>query len=318
MTEASREPLSISIVIPARNEAHDIRATLERCLAIEYAAKEIIVVDDSTDETPQIVEEYADRGVRLIHRETNQDACCGARNVGIRAASGEVVVLLNADAHPSGDFLTRIAAHYAQGADWLVVLSRVANCESLWGRYLAAHEFVNWEGRPFEPWWSEGVSFRRSAAETVGGIPGNFPVRFCRDNMLGVAFAKAGLRKQVDQTIVMPHVVPDTFESFWGHRVWRGTMFPPNFFYFRGYSLPRIALREIAKLGRTLLVNLLVLPRLWIAARYARQAGGLSALPEQALAAAIDDFAQTLGTWRALRELVRVEGWRAEPPPPRL
>jgi glycosyltransferase involved in cell wall biosynthesis len=139
MAEASPEPLSISIVIPARNEAQDIRATLERCLAIDYPAKEIIVVDDSSDETPQIVEEYAEKGVRLIRREKNQDACCGARNVGIRAAQGEVIVLLDADAHPPPDFLARIAEHYAAGADWLVVRSRVANRESLWGRYLYAH-----------------------------------------------------------------------------------------------------------------------------------------------------------------------------------
>jgi hypothetical protein len=83
-------------------------------------------------------------------------------------------------------------------------------------------------------------------------------------------------------------------------------------------SLPRITLRELAKLGRMLLVNLLVLPRLWFALAYAHHAGGWRALPGQAFAAAVDDVAQTLGTWRALRELVRVEGWRAEPPPARV
>jgi glycosyltransferase involved in cell wall biosynthesis len=305
-------------VIPARNEAQDIRATLERCLAIDYPNKEVIVVDDSTDATPQIVAEYADRGVRLIHREKNQDACCGARNVGIDAAEGDIVVLLNADAHPAPDFLSRVAEHYASGADWLVVRSRVANTETLWGEYLFAHEQVTWEGRPFDPWWSEGVSFRKRAATAVGGIPGNFPVRFCRDNMLGVEFVRAGFSKAVDASITMEHVVPDTFSSFWHHRVWRGTMFPPNFFYFRNTSIPRIALRETLKLGRTALVNLLVVPRLWSAARYARYAGGWRALPGQALAALLDDVAQTLGSWRALRELARVEGWRATPPPARV
>ena len=125
-------------------------------------------------------------------------------------------------------------------------------------------------------------------------------------------------RVWIEETADRCDILPDTFASFWSHRVWRGTMFPPNFFYFRGASLPRITLRELAKLGRTLLVNLLVLPRLWLAAAYAQQAGGWRALPGQAWAAAVDDVAQTLGTWRALRELVRVEGWRAVPPPPRV
>lgn len=310
----SRPP--ITLVIPARNEAQDIRATLERCLAIDYEPKEVIVVDDSTDETPRIVEEYADRGVRLIHREKNTDACCGARNVGMRAATGEIIVLLNADARPKPDFLARIAEHYADGADWLVVRSQVANRETLWGQYLYAQEQVALEGQPFDPWWSEGFSFRRSAGEAVGGIPGSFPVRFCRDNMLGVQFAKAGLTKHVDASIEMEHVVPDTLSSFWHHRVWRGTMFPPTFFYFRNKTLSGIAARELAKACRTLLVNLLVVPRLWIARRYARHVGGWRKVPGQAFAAALDGAAQTLGTWRALRELARVEGWRATPPPP--
>ena len=83
-------PPSFSLIIPTRNEAEDIRHTLERCLALDYDRKEIIVVDDSSDETPRIVSEYAARGVRLIHREENVDGCCGARNAGMRAAPGSV------------------------------------------------------------------------------------------------------------------------------------------------------------------------------------------------------------------------------------
>ena len=68
-SHATHAAASFSFVIPTRNEAEDIRRTLERCLAVDYPHKEILVVDDSTDETPRIVSEYADRGVRLIHRE---------------------------------------------------------------------------------------------------------------------------------------------------------------------------------------------------------------------------------------------------------
>jgi uncharacterized protein (DUF2126 family) len=73
----------VSIVIPARNEVRDIAATLDTILAIDYEPKEILVVDDSTDETPDIVVRYAGRGVRLIHREQNRNGCCGARNLGM-------------------------------------------------------------------------------------------------------------------------------------------------------------------------------------------------------------------------------------------
>ena len=125
ITQAATElrPL-VSIVIPARNEGADIARTLEVCLDIDYAPKEIIVVDDSTDDTPAIVASYAERNVRLIHRTQNDNGCCGARTTGMRQAAGVIVVLLNADARPAPDFIDRILTHYRDGADYVIVRSR--------------------------------------------------------------------------------------------------------------------------------------------------------------------------------------------------
>jgi chlorobactene glucosyltransferase len=53
-----RQPPLISVIIPARNEARNIRRCLAALLAQDYACYEIIVVDDrSTDETPSILRE---------------------------------------------------------------------------------------------------------------------------------------------------------------------------------------------------------------------------------------------------------------------
>jgi O-antigen biosynthesis protein len=87
----------ISVVICA----HNAGATLDECLrhtvALDYPWLETIVVDDgSTDETPEIAQRYAD--VRLL-RVTH----CGlaeARNEGFRAARGELIAYLDADAFP--------------------------------------------------------------------------------------------------------------------------------------------------------------------------------------------------------------------------
>ncbi len=305
---------SFSLIIPTRNEAEDIRHTLERCLELDYDRKEIIVVDDSSDETPRIVSEYSDRGVRLIHREENVDGCCGARNAGMRAARGDVLVLLNADAVPSPDFLSRLAEHYQQGADWVLVRSRVQNTDTLWCRYLYAFEAAHLDAEDYAPFWSEGASFRRSAAEAVGYIPGSYPVRFCRDNMLGARLTESGCSKRLDRTIVMEHVVPDRLGEFWRHQIWRGTMFPPNFYFFYGMPLGKILLRELAKALRTLAVHGLVIPSLWRARRHARWVGGWRRIPGLALASAVDDCAQSVGSFQALRDLYRAVG--TSPPPP--
>ncbi len=105
--------MKFSIIIPTYNEARDIVATLESLLALDYPDREIIVVDDSTDRTPEIVRGYAAQGVRLIH--PGGGGRCEARNLGIRKASGEVVVLLNADVRLPADFLRRLACHYQRG-----------------------------------------------------------------------------------------------------------------------------------------------------------------------------------------------------------
>ncbi len=50
----------VSIIVPARNEEQDIRATLEQLLALDYSNYEIIAVNDrSTDATGKIMDEVA-------------------------------------------------------------------------------------------------------------------------------------------------------------------------------------------------------------------------------------------------------------------
>lgn len=56
----------VSVLVPARNEALNIRRCLESLLAQDYPLMEVLVLDDgSTDETPEIVAEMARRDPRL-------------------------------------------------------------------------------------------------------------------------------------------------------------------------------------------------------------------------------------------------------------
>ena len=50
--------MKFSIIIPTYNEEGEIAATLEAILDVDYPDQEIIVVDDSTDRTPEIVRRY--------------------------------------------------------------------------------------------------------------------------------------------------------------------------------------------------------------------------------------------------------------------
>lgn len=295
----------VSIVIPARNEALDIAATLDRCLALDYEPKEIIVVDDSSDETPTIVAAYADRHVRLIHREVNRNGCCGARNLGMQMARGEIIIIFNADNRPRTDFIQRLLAHYRNGADYVIVRSTVLNTDCLWGRYVVAAGCAAPVG---DPEWSEGFSCRSAAAAKVGYIPGDFPVPFCRDYLIGVALGRAGYVKHIDMTIPVEHVVPDTLRTFWQNRVWRGTFSSPFAYYLRHMPLWKVVAREALKAVRTVMAYLLIVPALWRAGRVARcTPAGWRELPNMFAAGFVADFATLTGNIKGLQRLVRTQ-----------
>lgn len=88
----------VSILVPAYNEALVIKKTISSLLASSYERYEIIIIDDgSRDNTSEIVREsFADeRRVRLF-TVVNQGKAA-ALNFGLNYASGEIVVVLDAD-----------------------------------------------------------------------------------------------------------------------------------------------------------------------------------------------------------------------------
>jgi glycosyltransferase involved in cell wall biosynthesis len=91
----SEQKPTVSVIIPTFNRAALLREALESVFVQSYTDYEVIVVDDgSTDETPQMIEEYGDR-VRYLWQENRGAA--EARNHGVSAARGEWVAFLDSD-----------------------------------------------------------------------------------------------------------------------------------------------------------------------------------------------------------------------------
>ena len=92
-----RSEPTVSVVIPAHNSRSTLARALASVLAQSRPADEIIVVDDqSTDNTAEIVARYPEGAIRLILTTVRKGAG-GARNVGIFAATGDVIAFLDAD-----------------------------------------------------------------------------------------------------------------------------------------------------------------------------------------------------------------------------
>lgn len=85
----------VSVVIPAYNKAELTMRTVESVLKQTYRNVEIIVVDDgSTDSTRERLAMYGNT-IRYMYKENG--GACSARNMGIRAARGEYIGLIDCD-----------------------------------------------------------------------------------------------------------------------------------------------------------------------------------------------------------------------------
>ncbi len=244
--------ISLSVVIPTFNEGKDIKRLLDSLISQTHKANEIIVVDDSTDETPSIVDSYKDKGVILIHREINSNGCCGARNLGIIKAKSDIVVILDADTFPYNDFLERILLHFKNGADYVLVETRVANDSSLFPRFIEAQHRCNYDGEG-NIQWTGGISFKRLAGIDVGLFTGDFPLNFCRDSTLGTKLSEKGYKRVIDRSIIVPHTAPSSFLDFWKVGKTRG-----RFGSFYKYFLQKTDIQNLLfyLVGKSLLIFL--------------------------------------------------------------
>lgn len=99
--------LLVSIVIPVHDGGATIARALDSVLGQTYEPIEIIVIDDaSTDATSTILTSYAENRVRVISTIDNKGPS-EARNIGIRAASGDYIAFLDADDEWRSDKLSK-------------------------------------------------------------------------------------------------------------------------------------------------------------------------------------------------------------------
>jgi GT2 family glycosyltransferase len=102
----------ISVVVCSYNGAETIEETLASLRELNYPDYEVIVVDDgSTDATAEIARKC---DVSLI--QTKNRGLSNARNLGMDAATGEIIAYIDDDAYPDPDWLEFLAAGF-RGSD---------------------------------------------------------------------------------------------------------------------------------------------------------------------------------------------------------
>lgn len=215
----------LSVVIPTYNRKASLLRTLgaleRQTLPVEQF--EVIVVSDgSTDGTAEAVRERA-YPFRLRFMEQPNSGPSVARNLGARAACGEVIVYVDDDIEPCPTFLqVHAEAHEADPCLVLIGPQSMPKGERFpvwiaWEHQMLEHQYARfrsgaWEAGP-NNLYSGNFSVRRKHLIDVGG----FDEKFVRqeDVELGFRLAARNLRFRFEPRADGYHRPERTFESWY-------------------------------------------------------------------------------------------------------
>lgn len=126
----------VSILIPARNEYHNLKQCLDSLIKLDYSNIEILVLNDrSTDQTAELVEDYQkiDKRIQLLQGNDLPDGWIGkhwACHQLSESAKGTIILFMDADTVLANTIVSKaVLAMNKQKSDLLsLVPGRKANC----------------------------------------------------------------------------------------------------------------------------------------------------------------------------------------------
>lgn len=168
--------MKVSVVVPVRDEEHSIRELLDSLLSQTRPPDQIVITDGgSVDATPQIIEEYIQKGapVRLIRAGA---ALPGrGRNLGAAAAQFEWLAFTDAGIRVNGDWLETLVARAAQDSSIDIVYGSWEPVTDTFFKECAALAYVPppslRDGIMARPRFIASTLLRREAWAKVRGFP---------------------------------------------------------------------------------------------------------------------------------------------------
>jgi len=183
MTRAQSRPARLSVVICcfADDRYELVLRSIDSVVRQTVPAHELLVV---VDHNPALAERLRDaRPLATVIESIEPTGVSGARNTGLKTATGDVVAFLDDDAEADPDWLEQLEPHYADSTVIGVggtAVPRWASAKPAW--FPAEFYWVvgcSWRGLPEVPaevrnFIGANMSFRRSAALEVGGFANEF------------------------------------------------------------------------------------------------------------------------------------------------
>ena len=214
---------SVSIVVPAFDEAVGIEKAVRSLAAVDYPEFEIVVVDDgSTDGTGAIVERLGLERVRLL-RQANAGKPA-ALNAGMRAARHDVVVTVDGDTVFERGTLRALVQPFRDPTVGAVSgNTKVGNRRGLLGRWQHI-EYVmgfNLDRRLYDvlrcmPTVPGAIgAFRRATLVDIGGVSS---ATLAEDTDITIAIGRAGWRVVYAEDARAWTEAPSSLSALWRQR----------------------------------------------------------------------------------------------------
>jgi 4,4'-diaponeurosporenoate glycosyltransferase len=198
----ARQHADVSVIVPARDEAHNLPTLLASLAGLAPAPREIIVVDDgSSDDTAAIALRF---GARLVTPEARPPSFIGkpwACLAGARVASGRYLLFTDADTWHAPDSLARALDKLEASRASLVSMVPTHRAERTWERlqgifqlllFVATRASARDASRNHRPFAiGQYLLFRADAYWAIGGHAA-VPARIAEDLALARALKGAG------------------------------------------------------------------------------------------------------------------------------
>jgi glycosyltransferase involved in cell wall biosynthesis len=112
---------TISVLIPVYNGEQYLSSCLQSILEQDISVDQIIIVDNnSTDKTKEIILDFQKKDARIMYVFEKMRTRGAARNAGIRAATGEVVVMTDVDCVVPKDWVRKLTEPIQEGKEKVV------------------------------------------------------------------------------------------------------------------------------------------------------------------------------------------------------
>jgi glycosyltransferase involved in cell wall biosynthesis len=178
--------IRISIVTPSFNQGQFIEETITSVLSQNYGAVEYIIIDGgSTDNTVEVIQEYADRLAYWVSEPDRGQT--HAINKGFERATGEVIAWLNSDDLYCSDALAIVGAYFADHPECMWLCGNIMFADE-YGTVFARKKpiystFISRHGS--SSLYQPNVFVRRSILDEVGFLREDFHLMmdkewFCR------------------------------------------------------------------------------------------------------------------------------------------